>query len=93
MIIGKVIGNVWATKKEDSLSGLKLMIVRRENFCDRQDSPFVAVDVVGAGIGEQVLITRGSSAHKALGRTDIPIDAVIVGIIDSLEIEHDRKDI
>ena len=89
MIIGRVIGNVWATKKEDSLSGFKLMIVRRENFCDKQDAPFVAADVVGAGIGEQVLITQGSSAHKALGRSDIPIDAVIVGIIDSLEIDKE----
>jgi len=87
MIICTVVGNVWATKKEESLNGLKLMIVRPENFSDRCEPPFVAVDNVGAGVGEQVLVVSGSSARKSLGEDNVPIDAVIVGIIDSLEIE------
>jgi len=87
MIICTVVGNVWATKKEESLNGLKLMIVRQEDFGDRREPPFVAVDIVGAGVGEQVLVVSGSSARKSLGEDNVPIDAVIVGIIDSMEIE------
>ena len=88
MTICKVIGNVWATKKDENLSGYKLMIVRKESFCGSKEPSFVAADIVGAGIGEQVLVVSGSTARKSLGRDSIPIDAVIVGIIDSLEIDQ-----
>ena len=83
MIICEVVGHVWATKKEESLSGLKLMVVRQ---LDEHDAPTgrtsVAADVVGAGIGEKVLVVSGSTARKAFGREDIPVDSAIVGIID-----------
>jgi ethanolamine utilization protein EutN len=87
MIIAKVIGNVWATRKEDSLSGLKLMVVRRIDPAGstEQDS-FVAADCVGAGIGERVLVVTGSSARKALRSPGIPVDAAIIGIIDEVEV-------
>ena len=87
MIIGRVIGNVWATRKEDSLNGLKLMVVRRldSGLSERQES-FVAVDCLGAGIGERVLVVTGSSARKALHNQEAPVDAGIVGIIDEVEI-------
>ena len=87
MIIGTVIGNVWATRKEDSLNGLKLMVVRRmDPLDDSLRESFVAADCVGAGIGEQVLVVTGSSARKALRSQEIPVDAAIVGILDQVEI-------
>ncbi len=87
MIIGKVIGNVWATRKEEALSGLKLMIVKRiDTENSKNNDSFVAVDCVGAGIGERVLVTTGSSARKALDNPNAPVDATIVGIIDEVEV-------
>lgn len=85
MEICKVIGHVWATKKESTLSGLKLMVVRRD--AGAEDGVLVAADIVGAGIGERVLVVSGSTARKAFGRDDIAVDAAIVGIIDSVEAE------
>ncbi len=83
MMIGRVIGNVWATRKKDSLSGSKLMIVQRLDAVSGESlENFVAVDCVGSGIGEKVLVTVGSSARKALENTEAPVDAAIVGIID-----------
>ena len=89
MIIGIVIGNAWATKKEDSMNGLKLMVVRRiESTDDSRLESFVAADCVGAGIGEMVLVSVGSSARQALSSPNIPVDAAIVGILDKVEIDH-----
>ncbi len=86
MIIGEVKGNVWSTSKEASLNGLKLMVVQRIDLINNSEylESFVAVDCVGAGIGERVLITQGSSARLALSQSDIPIpiDAAIIGILD-----------
>jgi ethanolamine utilization protein EutN len=87
MIIGTVIGNVWATKKMDSLNGLKLMIVQRKDVAaDTANDSFVAVDCVGSGVGEQVLVVTGSSARRALRVPDMPVDAAIVGILDKVEV-------
>jgi len=91
MIICRVIGHVWATKKEESLEGLKLMVVREEGREATEPNNLVAADVVGAGIGEQVLVVTGSTARKALGRDDVAADMAIVGIIDSLVIDSDAK--
>jgi ethanolamine utilization protein EutN len=88
MIIGKVIGNVWATKKEESLNGLKLLIVKPLDYYSGQEgSTLVAVDNVGAGKGDVVLVVKGSSARRALINQDAPIDATIVGIIDEVEVD------
>lgn len=86
MIVGEVIGNVWATRKEGTLNGLKFMVVRYQDpvATDNKKS-FVAVDCVGAGIGEQVLVVRGSSARIAIQNTDVPVDAAIVGIVDEIQ--------
>jgi ethanolamine utilization protein EutN len=88
MIICKVIGHVWATKKESSLEGAKLMIVR-DVYATSADaeSRFVAADIVGAGIGEKVLVVTGSTARSAVGESGTSIDAAIVGIVDALEQE------
>ncbi|MFQ9390330.1 MAG: EutN/CcmL family microcompartment protein [Coprococcus sp.] len=67
MLICKVVGHVWATKKEEGLEGLKLMVVQEIDGTGRKKgNTFVAADVVGAGIGEQVLTVSGSTARKAL---------------------------
>lgn len=87
MIVAKVVGNVWATRKEESLQGMKLMIVQSfDAITNEPKNSFVAVDQVGAGIGEMVIVSTGSSARLAkLGRHS-PIDAIIVGIIDQMDV-------
>jgi len=89
VIICEVIGHVWATKKEDSLNGLKLMVVKQvDYYSDNQGASFVAADIVGAGIGEKVLVVSGSTARHAFGNDSVSVDAAIVAIIDSLEVEQ-----
>lgn len=85
MIICRVVGHVWATKKEQRLEGLKFMVVKEEYGRDAR--LHVAADAVGAGIGEQVLVVSGSTARGVFGG-DVPTDMTIVGIIDSLEVER-----
>ncbi len=85
MLIGKIIDNVWATRKDEKLRGLKLMVVEIEGFENRT---IVAADYIGAGEGDKVIITTGSSARRVFG-DDTPIDATIVGIIDSPESERE----
>ena len=84
MVVCKVVGHVWATKKEPSLEGLKLMLVQEDTGSGKAPIQ-VEADVVGAGIGERVLVVSGSTARKAFGRDDVPMDMAIVGIIDSME--------
>ena len=86
MRICRVIGHVWATKKQDSLNGQKLMIVRETETAQSEKKVFVAADTVGAGVGEDVLVVTGSTARRAAGKEEIPVDSAIVGIIDSMEI-------
>ncbi len=93
MIICKVVGHVWATKKEERLNGLKLMVVQEDSPDKRKRDIFVAADTVGAGIGEQVLVVSGSTARKAFGREDVPADMAIVGIIDTLEVNREKLDL
>lgn len=80
MVIGKIIGNVWATRKDESLNGLKFMIAQLES-----GEKIVVCDYIGAGTGDMVLITKGSGARKVLENENIPIDAVAIGIIDGFE--------
>lgn len=84
MRLGRVIDNVWATRKDEALTGVKLMIVRLYDRASSEDGPvIVAADLIGAGIGENVIITEGSSARQMGNLDNSPIDAVIVGIIDA----------
>ena len=84
MLKGVVISNIVSTRKQDSLVGSKFLEIRLiENGRDT-DKFVIAVDSVGAGIGETVLITTGSSARLALHNTDSPVDAVVVGIVDQI---------
>lgn len=88
MQICTVIGNVWATKKEDHLTGLKLLIVQPEKPTGEPiDTPYVAVDRIGAGITDKVIVTRGSAAVNMVTDPRLPIDALVIGIIDSIDVE------
>ena len=81
MLIGKVVGSVVSTRKCDNLVGNKFMIVEPIPSL-KIDNRIVAVDKVGAGIGELVLVAQGSAARIGCGDDRAPIDAAIVGIID-----------
>lgn len=93
MMICEVVGHVWATRKEESLNGNKLMVVKQTDEWGEElvGENFVAADVVGAGVGERVLVVNGSTARKALGGDHVPIDAAIVAIIDELEMARSRS--
>lgn len=87
MILGKVIGTVWSTRKDENLVGAKFLIVRQLNIdYTPKDSTIVAVDSVGAGVGEVVLYAQGSSARQTDITKNKPVDAVIMAIVDKLDI-------
>lgn len=87
MQIGTVIGNVWATRKNEELNGCKLMIVEPYHYKGHSKAyPIVAVDMIGSGIGETVLLVSGSSARISVGAGNKPIDYVIVGIVDTVDV-------
>lgn len=90
MWVGKVIGTLVATPKNETLTGCKLMIVQPIKFCQRQGiSPVVAIDAIGAGTGESVLVVTGSSARHVLGNPQAAVDAAIIGIIDTIELNKE----
>jgi microcompartment protein CcmK/EutM len=92
MVLGKVVGTVVSTKKEDELTGLKFLLVKA---CDADGKPtgstVVAVDAVGAGVGEVVLYASGSSARQTKVTKDRPVDATIMAIVDQVEIDGERR--
>ena len=81
MITAKLIDNIWATRKAESLKGYKLMLAEVIGG-NRAGQRLVVVDIISAGIGERVIVTTGSSARRMLKDDNIPVDAVVVGIID-----------
>jgi microcompartment protein CcmK/EutM len=90
MFIAKVIGNVVSTQKIAKFRGMKLLLIQpyinKEGKLQISGSSVVAVDGVGAGVGECVLFTQGSSARLTPATKDAPVDAVIVGIVDTIEV-------
>lgn len=88
MKIARVIGTVVSSVKDENLTGLKLMIVASCDLYGQEDlrQQLVAVDTVGAGLDEVVLIATGSSARQTEKTKNKPVDAVIMGIVDSLEV-------
>ena len=87
MLLAKIVGTVVATRKDPRLGSNKLLIVRPVDPKGKAEGSYlVAVDTVDAGVGETVLIVSGSSARMASGMKDSPIDAAIVGIIDTVEV-------
>ena len=82
MIIGKVVGSLFSTRQSEKLVGNKFMIVEPVESMRNTGSRLVAIDIIGAGIGEYVLVAQGSAARIGCDMADAPIDAAIVGIID-----------
>jgi ethanolamine utilization protein EutN len=93
MFLAKVEGSVVSTKKEASMNGRKLLLLRPQLVDEKDPAKFrpgsntvVAVDTVGAGLGEMVLFCQGSSARLAGGMKDAPVDAVVIGIVDVVDV-------
>ena len=87
MTLGKVTGTVVATQKDEKLIGSKLMIVQDVSLDGELERKYtVAVDAVGAGIGEVVLVATGSSARQTGVTSNKPVDAVIMAIVDTIEV-------
>ena len=91
MLLAKVIGNVWSTKKKDAISALRLLFVQPLGKNLKPDgNVLVTADEVGAGFGEMVIVTQGSPAMQAFNKTElVPVDAVVVGIVDNLELDDE----
>ena len=91
MFLAKVIGNVVATQKNEKFHGMKLLFIQpyihKDGALIASGSSVVAIDSVGAGEGECVLFTQGSSARLTHNTKGAPVDAVIVGIVDTVEVE------
>ncbi|MCE9575828.1 MAG: EutN/CcmL family microcompartment protein [Deltaproteobacteria bacterium] len=92
MVLGKVIGTLVATRKEPTLEGLKLLVVRA---CDVDGNPTggiaIAADAVGAGVGEVVLYCAGSSARQTTATQNRPVDATIMAIVDEIAVGDERR--
>ena len=88
MLVGTVIGQVWSTQKDPTLTGLRFLVVRPYvRGGDASAETVVAVDTIGAGIGERVLVVFGRAARHAIGRgQDVGFQTAIVGIIDAMEL-------
>jgi ethanolamine utilization protein EutN len=93
MFLARVEGAVVATKKDAALNGRKLLLLRPQLVDEKDPAKFragvntiIAVDSVGAGVGEMVLFCQGSSARLAPSLKDAPVDAVIIGIVDSVDV-------
>lgn len=82
MIIGKVVGSIFSTRKSEKLVGNKFMIVEPVEHMNNHTERLVAIDIIGAGIGEYVMVAQGSAARVGCDMADAPVDAAIVGIID-----------
>ena len=93
MFLARVEGSIVATKKDPSMSGRKLLLLRPQLVDEKDPTKFrpgantiIAVDSVGAGIGEMVMLCQGSSARLAPNVKEAPVDAVIIGIVDSVDV-------
>jgi ethanolamine utilization protein EutN len=93
MLLARVIGNVVSTKKDEAMQGRKLLLLRPLLVDEANPTQFrpgastvVAVDSLGAGQGETVLFCQGSSARQAAGMQTLPVDAVVVGIVDAVDV-------
>ncbi len=93
MFVGKVIGEVWATKKVETLEGLRLLMVRPENLSEHptEHDLITVADTLGAGVGERVIVAYGRAARTCIGNGhDIAVEAAVAGIVDQIETEDGR---
>lgn len=87
MILGKVVGTVWATRKDEELVGMKFQIVKHVDLDYKvKDTFVVAVDTVQAGVGDIVLMCSGSSSRQTALTKNKPVDAVIMAVVDKVDI-------
>ncbi len=92
MIIGRILGTVVSSQKDERLLGKKLLIVKPVNLDGSDQSGYVvAVDTVGAGFHEKVIVVSGSSARLAEGNRDCPVDAAVIGVIDTIDFTSQQK--
>jgi ethanolamine utilization protein EutN len=90
MFVGTVVGQLWSTKKVPNLESLRFLLIRPENLDKEPNTTIVVVaDVLGAGVGEKVMIAYGRAARLAIGKEDVSIEAAVVGIIDNLDVQLD----
>ncbi len=89
MLLAKVIGNVWSSKKKDAIAALRLLFIQPlGGNMKPEGGVLIAADEVGAGFGELVIVTQGTPAMQSFGRDEpVPVDAVVVGIVDNLEMD------
>ncbi|MDO8685756.1 MAG: EutN/CcmL family microcompartment protein [Clostridiales bacterium] len=90
MIVGMVIGMVVCTQKDPSLIGKKMLVIQPVNICSlkNEGSPVIALDAVGAGEGELVMVVGGSSARLAEGYAKVAVDQAVIGILDSISVNR-----
>ena len=89
MLLGRVVGTVWATRKDPGLVGMKFLIVREVDLDGEPQSAFVvAADAVGAGEGETVLVAQGSSGRQTELTKGKAVDAVVMAIVDRLDVDE-----
>lgn len=93
MLAGRVVGQVWATKKQETLEGIRFLLVRPIALSgDAAGAPVVAADTLGAGIGETVIVAFGRAARTTIGRgQDVGYQVAVVGIVDEIELEGGRR--
>lgn len=92
MVLAKVIGTVVSTKKDEKMQGLKFLLLKQVDLeGNLSGTHVVAVDAVGAGVGEMVLYASGSSARQTIATKDRPCDAVVMAIVDNWEIGGKMK--
>jgi ethanolamine utilization protein EutN len=93
VLVGRVVGQVWATKKQETLEGVRFLLVRPVALSgDAAGQPIVAADVIGAGIGETVIVAFGRAARTTIGRgQDVAYQVAVVGIVDEIELENGRQ--
>lgn len=92
MLLGKIVGTLVSSRKEESMEGLKFLVVREVNIAGEETGRYVvAADAVGAGVGEVVLYATGSSARQTVLTRDRPCDAVIMAIVDEWEVAGETK--
>ena len=92
MLFGTVVGQVWATRKDEALVGMTFLIVRETALDGTPTATFVvAADSVGAGVGETVLVAQGSSGRQTAVTRDKPVDAVVMAIVDRVDGAADDR--
>ena len=87
MLLARIVGTVVATRKDPRLVSSKLLLARAVDPKGKAEGNYlVAIDTVDAGVGDTVLIVRGSSARLAVGMKDVPVDAAVVGVVDAVDV-------